>query len=425
MNVYVEESHDLPLVGITLTFRGGSSSDPVGKEGLARITARMIRRGAVGVAGSAIEETIDALGGELSADVGTSSTSFSLEVIARNVEPLVAFVARILATPAFHDDDLGKLLRESEGEIIESRDNDGSLASRALRRTLFEGHPYARRTAGSITSLRTVTSADVRAFYEAHYTRKNAVVAVSGDVSVAQANEIAARLVAALPEGRESSFDVPEPTVAKGRRLVFVDKPDRTQTQMAIAGLGSHPRDGDHMPLHVANTIFGGTFTARLMREVRSKRGWSYGASSRLPYDRHRDAFSMWTAPGASDAAACLALQLGLLEKWREKGVTPKELTFTKTYLTRSHVFDVDTAGKRVFSRLATELYDLPVDYHARYVDNVKTVTKELADAAVQARIHPDALVIAVVGTYSEIGKAIEEAIPGLSEVKVVPFDLE
>lgn len=425
MRLFVEESHDLPLVGLTLSFRTGSTSDPLGKEGLARVTARMIRRGAVDLPGSAIEETIDGLGGELSADVGTSTTSFSIEVIARNVEPLVDFVARILATPAFEEEALGKLLRESEGEIVESRDNDGSLASRALRRTLFAGHPYARRAAGSVGSLRSLTTADVRAFYEAHYTRANAVIAVSGDVTEARAKELAERLVAHLPEGTESTFDVVDPTVAPGRTLVFVDKPDRTQTQMVIGGLGSHPRDADHMPLHVANTIFGGTFTARMMREIRSKRGWSYGASSRLPYDRHRDAFTMWTAPGAGDAAACLALQLSLLEKWRDKGVTPKELTFTKTYLTRSHVFDVDTAGKRVFSRLSTTLYDLPVDYHSRYLDNVKTVTKELADAAVQARIRPDALVIAVVGTHAEIGKAVEEAIPGLTDVRVVPFDVE
>jgi zinc protease len=425
MRLFVEESHDLPLVGLTLSFRTGSTSDPLGKEGLARVTARMIRRGAVDLPGSAIEETIDGLGGELSADVGTSTTSFSIEVIARNVEPLVDFVARILATPAFEEEALGKLLRESEGEIVESRDNDGSLASRALRRTLFAGHPYARRAAGSVASLRSLTTADVRAFYEAHYTRANAVIAVSGDVTEARAKELAERLVAHLAEGTESTFDVVDPTVAPGRTLVFVDKPDRTQTQMVIGGLGSHPRDADHMPLHVANTIFGGTFTARMMREIRSKRGWSYGASSRLPYDRHRDAFTMWTAPGAGDAAACLALQLSLLEKWRDKGVTPKELTFTKTYLTRSHVFDVDTAGKRVFSRLSTTLYDLPVDYHSRYLDNVKTVTKELADAAVQARIRPDALVIAVVGTHAEIGKAVEEAIPGLTDVRVVPFDVE
>jgi zinc protease len=425
MKVYVEESHDLPLIGLTLSFRAGSTSDPLGKEGLSRITARMLRRGAEGLTGTAIEETIDGLGAEFSADVGGSTSSLSIEGIARNIDPLIDFIAQILATPTFDDAALQKLLREAEGELLEARDNDGSLVSRALRRTLFEGHPFGRRAAGTTASLPTITTQDVRTFYATHYTRNNAVVAVSGDVSEAKAIELAERLVARLPEGQESPYLVPEPTLAPQRTLVFVDKPNRTQTQMVVGGLGSHPRDSDHMALHVANTIFGGTFTARLMREIRSKRGWSYGASSRLPYDRLRDTFTMWTAPGASDAAACLSLKLSLLEKWRAKGVTPKELTFTKAYLARSHVFDIDTAGKRVFSRLATDLYHLPADYHRGYVDNVKAVTKEQADASIVARIHPEALVIAVVGTHAEIGKAIEAAIPGLTDVRVVPYDLE
>ena len=63
-----------------------------------------------------------------------------------------------------------------------------------------------------------------------------------------------------------------------GRHLVFVDKPDRTQTQILIGGLGTSAHDADHVPLIVANAVFGGTFTSRLMQEVRSKRGWSYGA---------------------------------------------------------------------------------------------------------------------------------------------------
>ena len=141
---------------------------------------------------------------------------------------------------------------------------------------------------------------------------------------------------------------VPEPTLRPGRHLVLVDKPERTQTQILIGCLGTHAHDEDHVALHVGNTIFGGTFTARLMNEVRSKRGWSYGAYSSLPYDRHRRGFSLWTFPKASDAAACITLELDLLAKWWKDGVTPKELAWAKRYLVRSHAFAIDTAGKRV-----------------------------------------------------------------------------
>ncbi|MDC0682069.1 M16 family metallopeptidase [Sorangium atrum] len=194
---------------------------------------------------------------------------------------------------------------------------------------------------------------------------------------------------------------------------------------MVIGGLGTDAHDPDHMALLVANTAFGGTFSSRLMQEVRAKRGWSYGASSRAGFDRHRDAFTMWTAPAAQDAPACLSLQLGLLEALRRDGITEDELTFVKRYLVRSHAFEIDTARKRVHQKLDELLYDLPEGYHETYLKRIEDVTLEEANAAVRRRISEDDLVIGVVGTHEEIGEAIAAAVPKLAEVKVEPYDLE
>jgi zinc protease len=423
--VFVETSRALPLVSAVVAFRSGSVHDPVGKEGLARVTARMLRRGCEGWTSDAIEDRIDALGGEFGADTSPSATSAQLEVIGRNLDPLTELVSTMLARPAFDEAELGRLLRESEAELIEARDSDRALASRAFRRTLFHGHPYGRRVAGSIASLRSLTRADVEAFYKRHYTRANAVIAISGDIGPDEAAKLADRLLAGLPVGDVVADPAPPPKATGGRRLVFVDKPDRTQTQMVVGGLGTHAHDPDHVALQVANTVFGGTFTSRLMQEVRAKRGWSYGASSRAGFDRQRDAFTMWTAPAARDAAACLALELELLSAWRAEGIAADELAFVKKYLVRSHAFDIDTARKRVHQQLEAELFDLPAGYHGEYLQRVEAVTLEQANAAVRARVPEDDLVIALVGTHSEIGDAVAAAVPKLAGVTVAPFDLE
>ncbi len=213
--------------------------------------------------------------------------------------------------------------------------------------------------------------------------------------------------------------------MAKGRRLVFVDKPARTQTQILIGGLGTHPLDPDHVALHVGNTAFGGTFTARLMKEVRSKRGWSYGAYARLPIDRRREAFSMWTFPAATDAAACVALELELLEAWLADGITKEELTFSRSYLSESYAFDVDTPFKRVRQAVDEEVYGLPSDYHTGYVGRVGQTTLDAANAAIKKRISRDDLAVVVVGTAGELAGAIAKAIPNLASTEVLPYDFE
>jgi zinc protease len=425
MTLHVETSRALSLVSIAIAVRTGAASDPDGKDGLSRIVARMLRRGCAGMTGTAIEERIDALGAEMVVDVSPSTTTVHADVITRSLEPLGDLLAKLVAEPSFDEVELGRLLGETRGEIVDAQDNDRGLAMRHFRRVLFQGHPYGRRACGRLSSIASITRGDVEAHYRQGFVRDNVSFAFAGDVSPEQARAIADRIAANLPRTPCPSDPVAPPSTPGGRRLVFVDKPDRSQTQIVIGGIGSHPRDDDHIPLYVGATILGGTFTSRLMREIRTKRGWSYGAYAKLPYDAERDAFSAWTFPSATDAARCLALEIELLERWRSRGVTPAELAFAKRYLVRSHVFEVDTPQKRVHQRLDVELFGLPADYHTHYVEHVKSVTADDVNRAVARRISTDDLVFSVVGTHAQIGEAVAAAIPGLAHNEVVRYDVD
>jgi zinc protease len=421
MKVFVEASPKVPIVSMAIAFQSGSTHDPVGKEGLSRATARMLRRGCEGLSADEIEEEVDALGGEFGCDASTSATSAHAEVISRNLDPFVELISRVLGKPSFDEEESARFFREAKAEIVESRDNDRVLASRSFRRTLFEGHPYARRVAGTMQTLEVLRPSDMRAHFEQHMTRQNAVVAISGDVTDKVAHEIAERALSKLPEGKRVVDVVPEPAPSPGRRLVLVDKPDRTQTQMVVGWLGTHPSDQDHFAWIVGNTTFGGTFTSRLMQEIRAKRGWSYGANSRVGFDRHRDAFVIWSAPSRADAPACLELELELLEVLRRDGLTSEELTFTKNYLARSHAFEIDTARKRVHQRLEEALYDLPEGYHSTYLERLAKLELDEVNQALAKRTPFEDLVVAVVATDADSGAALETALGRSSPSQVPP----
>ncbi|MFI5297947.1 MAG: M16 family metallopeptidase [Polyangiales bacterium] len=419
----VEESHDLPLVDVALTFRTGAALDPAEKLGRTRVFGRMLRRGAEGWTNDAIEERLDALGAELGVEVGVSSLTVHLQVIKRNLAPALELMRAIVSKPTFPEAELDKLRREIVAELIELRDNDKALASRAFRRGLFGAHPYGRPNAGTIASIPTLTRDDIRAAYDLHIKRDGVIASVSGDLTLDEVHALVVPLIESVPAGPAPIDATPEPTVGKGRRLIFVDKPTRTQTQILIGGSGTFARDADHVALNVANTIFGGTFTARLMKEIRSERGWSYGASSRLPIERRREAFSMWTFPAATDAAVCLTLELELLEKLLKDGVSDAEVAFAKGYLGQSWAFEIDTASKRVRQVVDEDVLDLPADYHSGYVEHIAAVTTAQANAALRARLSSDDLLIVVVGTAGTLKDEIVKAIPRLASVEVVPFD--
>ncbi|HXX68885.1 MAG TPA: pitrilysin family protein [Polyangiaceae bacterium] len=422
--VLVEPSHDVPLVSIVVSLRNGAAAEPPEKAGLARIAMRMLRRGCEGLGSEQVDFMIDALGAEMSVDTSTSTVAIHCQVIARSVAAFVDLLGRMLESPTFADAELERLKRESIAEIVEARDNDRVVAQKAMQRTLFEGHPYGRSAGGTTQTVAAITRDDVVAFYHRHVVRANLVLGFAGDVTPEAARALALRLVSGLSAGEPTADATAEPTMGTGRRLVLVDKPERTQTQMLIGTLGTSPHDDDHVPLVVANAIFGGTFTSRLMKEIRSKRGWSYGASSRASIDRHRQAWVLWTFPAAQDAAPCLKLSIELIDRWVSSGVSAAEVKFIVRYLVRSHAFDVDTAAKRLHQSLDVELLGLPEDYFSSWVSRVRAVTPAAASAAVRNRIHAMDLLAVVVGTASQVLEPLR-ALSGLAEVTVQPFDAE
>src|SRR5690606_5529170 len=357
------------------------------------------------------------------AEVAASTMGFHGTVISRSYPDFVLLLRDTLAEPSFQADEFERLKREIHGELVESLDNDRSLARRWFRKKMFAGHPYGRPVSGTPKSLESLELSDAQSLHERALVQENLICAFAGDVDPERANASAEVLRSALRRGQQPETSTAPPSPPSGRRLVIVDKPDRTQTQILVGCLGTHPHDEDHTALHVANTIFGGTFTARLTQEVRAKRGWSYGAYSSLPFDRCRHAFSMWTFPKASDAAQCLKLELDLLEQWCTEGVTKKELAWAKRYLMRSHAFALDTAAKRVGLKLDAELYQLPAGYYEEYEARIGAVTLEAANQAVRQRISPRNLLITIVGTAKDIQGPVCDAIDGLESCEVIAFD--
>ncbi|HEY8945720.1 MAG TPA: pitrilysin family protein [Polyangiaceae bacterium] len=422
--VLVETSHDLPLISLSIGSKRGGLFDPEGQEGLTRLSARLMRRTGGGREPQEIDTRIDSIGASLGVDVSASTVVFHASSIRRSISELTDIVADVLARPGLAEDELGRLKRETEAELVEALDDDRGLARRWFRRKLFPSHPYGRPLSGTPETLARISRASVQAQAASIAARGELLFAFAGDIEQAEADRLVARIESGLPDGRSVIDPTPEPASVSGRRLIIVDKPERTQTQILIGALGTHPSDEDHTALLVGNTIFGGTFTARLTQEIRAKRGWSYGAYSSLPVDRRRQSFSLWTFPKTDDAAACIRLQLDMLKELRERGVTAKELAWAKRYLVRSHAFAVDTPSKRAGLLLEASLYDLPPRYYDDYLARVSAVKLDDVNQALARRVPEKDLLVVVVGTANDLRASVEGAIEDLAETEIVRYDL-
>ena len=217
------------------------------------------------------------------------------------------------------------------------RDDDGTLARRYLQRALYGAHPYGRTVIGTEASIERALARPARApGTSSALVGGNMVFGVAGDVDAGEAAQAIARHFAALPSGGGGEPGA-RPALARrtGMRLTLVDKPERTQSQILIGQPAPRWHDPDFLALQVATTAFGGTFTARLMDEVRSKRGLSYGASARVGQGRGAKALVAHVFPSLEQTPETLELVLRLWRDWVADGVTEREVEFARGYLAK------------------------------------------------------------------------------------------
>ena len=420
--VFLEASHTLPVVDLEVVFRRGGRTDPRGSDGLTRLTAGLMRRGPKGMSADRFDERLDALGSSLAITVSAETVRVHGAVLRRNLGELLELVGRILVEPAMRPSDFARLRRKTQAELVSLRDHDRSLAARAFRQKLFGAHPYGRPIAGTLASIPTIRLEDVIAHRERLVRTGNLMIGVAGDVTEQDLRPLVESAFGRIPRGRLTPQRPQTPKPKKGRRILVVDKPQRTQTQLYVGTLGVRMTDPEFFPLLVANTGFGGTFTSRLVKEVRSERGWSYGVGSKLGADRDPDAWTIWSHPGAEQLVDCLALELELFETWIARGLSKAEVARSKRYIVKSHAFERETPTKRLDPQLDTELYGLPRDLHAQFERHISAVTHASANEAVARHLSSRDVTITLVASVDDALLSRLRSLPGVSTVETISF---
>ncbi len=420
--VIIEPSPDTPLVWFEVSVRGGAASDPHGTEGLHRHAALLARRGAAGRDRSTLDDTLDSLGAML--DVGTSRDAISMSglVLSRHLDAVIDLAADILAEPRFDEDEHARLLRETPQVLDEIRDDDHALATRYFDWLCSPGHPYGRTALGTEASIARIQRDAAIGVWKREVVVDNLVIGLAGDVDEATATKCVQRLTSRLPQ---TAAPAPAVTLTteppRGRRLILVDKTDRTQAQLRIGHQVARYGDSDTPALTVAEAIFGGLFSSRLMQEIRVKRGWSYGASCAVRRARLPHFFEIATAAGIEVAGAAADLTLSMFSDYATNGPTDDEVEFAKSYLVGSMPFHVATARQRMQLAVRDSIFELPVGYTANLPQALAQLSPTEVRAACAKHLRPDDAVTVAVTTADKAREAL--AASGAGPMTIVKHD--
>ncbi len=393
----VVENHGFPYAYLVLNFRFGPAFDPLGKEGLTSLTNRMLLRGTRRRSREAFEEAIESLGTEVNTATQSSSVSISSAILSRNLERFTQLLGEMLTEPLFSPEEFEKVKREMRAEQEAMLNDDSCLARIWLRKSLFPGHLLGRNAAGTPASLDAITLDDLIAHHRTYYTKSNLLVTSSGDVTQAHLEQLLQDAFKNLPEGEPTAWNLAPIAPIDGRQLWVIDKPERTQSQILVGHPAVQGNDPDLLALNLAFTGFGGTFTARLMQEVRVKRGWSYGAYARLVPERFGGFCILSAAPERDHTADCIALLLEEYERFAREGLSDDEIEFARNYLINAFPFKIETAAQKAALQTYYALMGMPEDTLDRYTDRLKAITPSALRRICKERLTPDQLTIVTV----------------------------
>ncbi len=387
IKAWLVEDNSVPLVSMRFSFKGGTSQDPGGKEGLANLMTALFDEGAGDLDSDSFQERIDNLGGEMSFTASPDSVSASIRMLAENRDAVSDLLALAVNKPRFDQDAVDRIRQQVVASLEASQRNPSTIASRKFSEVLYGNHPYGRPDEGTVKSLQSISREDLATFHRKNFARDRLTVGVVGSINAKDLGEMLDKVFGDLPANAEL-VPVPDAKLALGTTtsLSF----DMPQTSISFVYPAIPRKDPEFFAAYLMNHILGGGFTSRLYAEVREKRGLAYSVSSSMALRDHVSALTISTATRPEKAQESLKIIREQVAAMANDGPTEAELLAAKSYLKGSYaVNNLDSSVSIADTLVGLQEAGLDREYidkraeliDAVTLDQVKAIAKKLLEA--------------------------------------------
>ena len=401
--VYMMPSHEFPLINITFSFKGGAYLEPARKVGLARMTGMMLRRGGtISMSASDLDEELDFLAARARTYSRGSRSCATLNSLTANFDDAFALFIDMLRNPGFQADKVDLYRAETLERMKQRNDDAGPILSREWDAMLYGRDSFLARVSTTAT-LESITTSDMREFHERVFNPGNLIIGVTGDFdpdrmltkinkalagwSAGDRNPDALDAYARFTPGvYHLEKDIPQGKVSIGHRTVKRDHPD-------------------YFALRIMNDVLGGSgFTSRITKKVRSDEGLAYSAGSRFSMPAEHDGeFRSYFQSKNRTVALAAKLIFEEIDRIRTGPITQQELETSKASIIETFPRTFESKNTTVNLFIDDEWTDRPDGYWETFRDKVQAVTTRDVLRVAKKHLHPDNMVMMIVGNWDEI----------------------
>ena len=366
----------VPLVSVRLVVRGGLSLDPEGSPGLAALLASALREGTSRRSSAELAALAQEAGGELETSAGPDSVTIAVSGLAAGLPAILEVVSDVVLRPAFPAAGVARAAALAHEELETNESEPSFLAARAFARSVYGTHPYGT-VSPTATSIDALTPHVLHAAAASRLRPERSLLLVVGDVDAGEVTALATHLLGGWEAEGEPPPPVPAPVPPPGpRRIEALHRPGSVQTNLVVGTLGLTRRDPDAYPLDLAMTIYGRSFTSRLVQNLREEKGYTYSPGAGASWTALPGTVRSFAAVRNEVTGAALNEILYEMERMGSTDPTDEEMDRARRRNAGAQAVELETNGSVSAELAALWLAGLAPEELARYAGALATVTK-------------------------------------------------
>ena len=395
------ETQDLPILDIQLTFNAGAARDreiESGLYGVANMAAQLLDEGTPKYNAQQVAAVFEQVGAQFSARAYRDMFIVKLRVLSdpEKLEPALAMMMELLKHATFEKQSIGMVVSNNQLGQKQLKENPSRMMEIQLYRSLYGQHPYAQPINGTNGSIQRIQPKHLQQFREQFLVAQNMNIAITGKMQAKAALNLAERIAGNLAQG-QTAAPLPTPITANGFQIVHIPY-QSSQAHIVLGHIGTTRHDPDRLALEVANRMLGGSgFHSVLMKELRVKRGYTYGASSSMSFSQAPGVFRISYSTRQDQLMDSIRVAHKALVDFVREPIDPKQLEETKNGLLRAYPNHYSSNASINAQLGSLGFYEQSAQSLSEYSAQLSKISAEDVQAAVRRHLHPEHLTVIVV----------------------------
>jgi len=392
----------LPILQLNLLINAGSYLDPASKKGLSNLFSMAFDEGAGKFTSLELSDEFDILGSNFSVFSSEDNVFLSLQTLKENFDKSLELFSTVIKSPHLNEIDFKREQRKVITHILQQQDEPDEIADLVYDHIVFSKiNPYSYPTLGYDEHVKNISIDDIKKFYSDFILPNNSKLIVVGDTSKEDLiNKLEFYFKDWIPN--ENLIKVSFPKAESVKKIYLFDKKGSVQSEIRIGHQATNRTENDFFPKTILNNILGGQFSSRINLNLREQKGYTYGANSRFNYLKESAYFITSTSVGAENTSNAVREIMSELEGIRN-GIKDDEMDFAKSSLIRKFPSNFETYKQIASNLISMVVHSLAFDYFNTYINNIKSVNKELVENAAGKHIHPDKVITVIVGDKDKV----------------------